>query len=103
MERKYKIADSCGGFLFGGKTFTRKQAQRLANQLAKKKNAMDFKDGRQFWQGVVTYVDPDISLRDEAYFRVNIAAIKMEKSFASGLPQELSEDASEEEQEHFAP
>ena len=97
MEAKYKIKSSVGnGYEFEGKYFTVKQAQRLADKQAKARNALDFAGKRTYWQrladkqakarnaldfagkrtywqGVVSIVTPDVSLKDETYFRVNLA------------------------------
>ena len=74
MEAKYKIAEECGqGFMFEGRYFTRKQAQRLADNMAKKKNRVDFGGKKDFWHGIVAFIDPFISMKSEAYFRINIA------------------------------
>ena len=74
MSAMYKIADSIGhGFLFDGKAFTLAQAQRLADKWAKRKNEIDFQGKREFWRGVVCLTDPDITLRDCAYFRIGVA------------------------------
>ena len=74
MIAKYKIADTVGaGFLFDGKEFTRAQAQRLADKWAKRQNKMDFHGNREIWRGVVCLVDPAISQRDCAYFRLGVA------------------------------
>lgn len=74
MSAKYKIADSIGhDFLFGGKEFTYAQAQCIADKWAKRKNEIDFQGKRDFWRGVVCLTDPDITLRDCAYYRINIA------------------------------
>lgn len=73
MIAKYKIADTVGaGFLFDGKEFTRAQAQRIADKWVKRQNKLEFQ-GREFWRGVVCLVDPAISLRDCAYFRLGVA------------------------------
>ena len=74
MEAKYKIKSSVGnGYDYEGKYFTVKQAQRLADKQAKARNALDFTDKRTYWQGIVSIVTPDISLKDETYFRINLA------------------------------
>ena len=74
MEAKYKIKSSVGnGYEFEGKYFTVKQAQRLADKQAKARNALDFAGKRTYWQGVVSIVTPDVSLKDETYFRINLA------------------------------
>ena len=74
MEAKYKIKSSVGdGYEFEGKYFTAKQAQRIADKQAKARNAVDFADKRNYWQGIVAIVTPDVSLKDETYFRINLA------------------------------
>ena len=74
MEAKYKIKSSVGnGYDYEGKYFTVKQAQRLADKEAKACNVLDFAGKRNYWQGVVSIVTPDVSLKDETYFRVNLA------------------------------
>ena len=74
MEAKYRIAEDCGhGFMFEGRYFTRKQAQRLADRMAKRKNNIDFGGKKDFWRGIVSLIDPFISMKSEAYFRINIA------------------------------
>ena len=74
MEAKYRIAEDCGhGFMFEGRYFTRKQVQRLADRMAKRKNNIDFGGKKDFWQGIVSLIDPSISMKSETYFRINIA------------------------------
>lgn len=74
MSAKYKIADSIGsGFLFDGKEFTQAQAQRIADKWAKCKNEIEFQGKRHFWHGEVCLTDPEITLRDCAYFRLGVA------------------------------
>ena len=81
MEAKYKIKSSVGnGYEFEGKYFTVKQAQRLADKQAKARNVLDFagkrnywQGKRTYWQGIVSIVTPDVSLKDETYFRINLA------------------------------
>ena len=74
MEAKYKIKASVGnGYEFEGKYFTIKQAQRMADKQAQAHNALDFANKRNYWQGIVSIITPDVSLKDETYFRISLA------------------------------
>ena len=54
MEAKYRIAEECGqGFMFEGRYFTRKQVQRLADSMAKKKNRVDFGGKKTFGKALL--------------------------------------------------